>query len=1011
MTVPLASHDHPLGVREAYDALEAFGRSAGRVPLLLLMHAAVPQSFRADLVNLLKQNFLASEAGTDMTVDADVLLSPLVQPAAGNFCRLDPEVRRHCLALLDATYRDRPVRRSVEVAWFLMAYVEALEDQAGLALDPLLAEYLDVQRWVAASFIDPGGAAATFARALAGRVASGETRASALLGSITSAISVPLSGQETLLTYARGLDAVERGDAEAAQRLLEWTRDDALVVGGVSLRPGRELLARLGTTRTGTTASAPPAEVTGTAEAPTSSAAATPGTPPTPPRINVPPPGPPMIGRKRELELARTLLTRPASVDAPRQAARIVRIVGEDGMGKWTLANELVNRTDVPGHFPDGIVWLGEDGSGYPTDALATFASGIGVPDLVDDRRLMRSERLREMLATRRVLLVVEQRSASDIVGMVLGNVGPDCAVLHLVPADRTDNPNRVVLEPLASEEAQILSRRFEGTPPNAGNAFSGYARGNPLLLTLAGTAQQFGLSLTPAEEVWAAIDRFFAALIPAVPPGTREMLRSLADVSPEHRTIFTREELNAVGGTGDDTAVGVLMRLHLATDLGDIVRIHPRVRSGLMRAKFETPSQAAAPPYEANETGYVYLSYADADVETARKLQQALESAGLHTRARIRPDSRTRQQIRDDIGNASAMVIVLSSHLIKDVPAYLINEWDWTAEEVASRRPLSNFVVPVAVDDVSASDLELPGMLETITWGRAPGGIPSAGTLAALRTILRETQLSRGAEPADRPAAALRTDDYALVVGIARYPGLKLEFPELRTAAGLMIEWLSSPDGGGIPGENVNLLMQNETSRGDAPEPSYDHVEKSLASLAESVQPSRRTSSPRRLYLCFYGAVVSGTRGDIGLLTADATPVRSRTVGVLEWRRYFSDGPFAEVVCIVDGVNAQPPSPIVSEVSPLSSRRTRESVSTFTGMGLAASPTSQSAGTLTTVFLEGLRGGATGFEGQITSATLASFIDKKMRATAWSDARGQVPAIEYQGEIVFNDTTPPSAA
>ena len=81
------------------------------------------------------------------------MLAPLVEQAAAGYYRLDPEVRRHCLALLDAAYRDEPVRRSVQVARFLIAYAESLERQAGLGLDPLLAEYLAVQRWVAAHII------------------------------------------------------------------------------------------------------------------------------------------------------------------------------------------------------------------------------------------------------------------------------------------------------------------------------------------------------------------------------------------------------------------------------------------------------------------------------------------------------------------------------------------------------------------------------------------------------------------------------------------------------------------------------------------------------------------------------------------------------------------------------------------------------------------------------------------------------------------------------------------
>ena len=72
MNVPTG---RPLTIKEAHDALESFGMETGRVPLLLLMHAAVPQSFRADLLNLLKINFLATEASRTHTTSSVIALT------------------------------------------------------------------------------------------------------------------------------------------------------------------------------------------------------------------------------------------------------------------------------------------------------------------------------------------------------------------------------------------------------------------------------------------------------------------------------------------------------------------------------------------------------------------------------------------------------------------------------------------------------------------------------------------------------------------------------------------------------------------------------------------------------------------------------------------------------------------------------------------------------------------------------------------------------------------------
>ena len=158
MSLTIDRGGRPLGVKEAYDALSDYARTYGELPLRLLLHAAVPQSFRVDLLNLLKVNFMP-EAGGDLSVDADVLLSPLVEATGGYYFRLDPEVRRQSLDLLDAAYRSEGSRRSVSVARFLIAWLDRIEQPGAAGIDPLLAEYAVVQRWVALALIDPAAVA------------------------------------------------------------------------------------------------------------------------------------------------------------------------------------------------------------------------------------------------------------------------------------------------------------------------------------------------------------------------------------------------------------------------------------------------------------------------------------------------------------------------------------------------------------------------------------------------------------------------------------------------------------------------------------------------------------------------------------------------------------------------------------------------------------------------------------------------------------------------------------
>src|SRR3712207_4125022 len=100
MSLVAAASGRPLDPLEAYAALDEYVGRYGRAALMLTAHAAVPSSFRADLVNLIKLNFV-SDARGDLAIDAALLFAPFAEALGGGFYRMESEVRRQCLALLD----------------------------------------------------------------------------------------------------------------------------------------------------------------------------------------------------------------------------------------------------------------------------------------------------------------------------------------------------------------------------------------------------------------------------------------------------------------------------------------------------------------------------------------------------------------------------------------------------------------------------------------------------------------------------------------------------------------------------------------------------------------------------------------------------------------------------------------------------------------------------------------------------------------------------------------------
>ncbi|WP_300336702.1 CHAT domain-containing protein [Accumulibacter sp.] len=242
MPYPAALGQRPLEVREAYQALAQYAADYGREPLLLMMHAALPETLRPDLLNLIRANFVPGR-GADLSLEADVLFSPLTTAIGGGYYRIDAQVRWHCLALLRSLYRDDLRPRARRVAELLWHYVASMEQRASRAADPQLTEFLDIQRWVALAFLEPASAAHAFADALR---QAGDAPAAALLrlGGLTSAIEMPLANEQQLLAYARGMEALSSGDDERATSILEALGDGEIRVGGVVLKAPTALLAQ-----------------------------------------------------------------------------------------------------------------------------------------------------------------------------------------------------------------------------------------------------------------------------------------------------------------------------------------------------------------------------------------------------------------------------------------------------------------------------------------------------------------------------------------------------------------------------------------------------------------------------------------------------------------------------------------------------------------------------------------------------------------------------------------------
>jgi hypothetical protein len=230
------------GPLRAYELVMAFAARRGEAALRLAMHAALPQVLRAELLHLIRLNFLP-EGAHDLAVEADVLFAPFCEDIGNGYYCFAGNARLQLLQGLDPAYREESIARSVQVARFMLDYLEHERRNVRAVGDRLHSDWIDVERWSALAFAEPALAAGQLAAALAHATASDDVAARVRVGGLASALAAPLVRFGELLTYAEGVEALQAGDHDQAIRLFGAIPDRELEVAGIRLKSPRRVLA------------------------------------------------------------------------------------------------------------------------------------------------------------------------------------------------------------------------------------------------------------------------------------------------------------------------------------------------------------------------------------------------------------------------------------------------------------------------------------------------------------------------------------------------------------------------------------------------------------------------------------------------------------------------------------------------------------------------------------------------------------------------------------------------
>ncbi len=123
---------------------------------------------------------------------------------------------------------------------------------------------------------------------------------------------------------------------------------------------------------------------------------------------------------------------------------------------------------------------------------------------------------------------------------------------------------------------------------------------------------------------------------------------------------------------------------------------------------------------------GAVFLSYASQDAEAAKRICEALRSAGVEVwfdQSELRGGDAWDQSIRKQIKNCALFMPIISEHTQTRLEGYFRLEWKLAEDRSHLMARGKAFIVPVTVDGTGDHDAQVPDSFLAVQWTKLPGG------------------------------------------------------------------------------------------------------------------------------------------------------------------------------------------------------------------------------------------------------------------------------------------------
>ena len=165
------------------------------------------------------------------------------------------------------------------------------------------------------------------------------------------------------------------------------------------------------------------------------------------------------------------------------------------------------------------------------------------------------------------------------------------------------------------------------------------------------------------------------------------------------------------------------------------------------MRAVPESEAEAASAINKL--PGALFLSYASEDREVVEKIKNRLEAEGMEVffdKERLEGGDEWDKKIRRNIRQCSLFLPIISKNTLTCEKRYFRIEWNDAIEIEKMTPPGETFVLPIVIDDTSATEQNLPARFHEVQSVSAPGGDTPPELVGRIKQLYRKHQLALSA-------------------------------------------------------------------------------------------------------------------------------------------------------------------------------------------------------------------------------------------------------------------------